>query len=91
MSYYTKKPVKIEAIKWTGGNLAEIIEFTGLNKSASRMAWDEYERLVREHGLKIFTLEWPHMASMGDMIIKGIKGEFYPCKPDIFALTYDKV
>jgi hypothetical protein len=43
---------------------------------------------VKEEGLKIFTLEGSHLATIGDWIIKGVKGEFYPCKPDIFDQTY---
>jgi len=50
--------------------------------------WEEYEALVQNKGLKIFTLEGSHMASIGDMIIKGVLGECYPCKPDVFAKTY---
>ena len=46
---------------------------------------------VAEPKIKIETLEGPMFASLGDYIIKGIKGEFYACKPDIFELTYDKV
>lgn len=90
MSEYRKKPVVIEAVKWTGDNLREIIDFTGLHPSANKWTWDEYAAVVREDGLKIFTLEGSHMATVGDMIIKGVQGEFYPCKPDIFAATYDQ-
>lgn len=43
---------------------------------------------MKEEGLKIFTLEGSHLATIGDWIIKGVKGEFYPCKPDIFDQTY---
>ena len=46
---------------------------------------------VAEPKIKIETLEGPMFASLGDYIIKGIKGEFYACKPDIFELTYDKL
>ncbi len=88
---YRKKPVVIEAIQWTGDNLKEIIDFTGLHPSASKWSWEEYEQVVKNEGLKIFTLEGTHMASIGDMIIKGVKGEFYPCKPDIFEQTYELV
>ena len=76
---FRKKPVTIEAIQWTGKNLSEIDNFVGgsiANKSTI---------------LIIHTLEGDMEASMGDYIIKGINGEFYPCKPDIFAKTYDEV
>jgi len=87
---YRKRPVIIEAIEWTGLNLKEIIEFTSLNESVKDLSWNEYEKLVNEKGLKIFTLEGTMMASVGDYIIKGIKGEVYPCKPDIFKASYEK-
>lgn len=78
---YRKKPVVIEAIEWTGSNLWEVFDFIGLHPSA----WEEYEQVVETDGLKIFTLEGTHMATIGDFIIKGVHGEPYPCKPDIFA------
>jgi hypothetical protein len=89
---YIKKPVIIEAIQWTGKNLREVIDFTGWHPSASeRWTWEEYYEIVEEHGLKIFTLEGSYIASIGDFIIKGVSGEFYPCKPDIFVKTYEDV
>jgi hypothetical protein len=87
---FRKKPVVIEAVQWTGDNLIEVIRHTGQNASASHYKWEEYEDIVRREGLKIYTLEGPLMASIGDWIIKGVQGEFYPCKPDIFEATYDK-
>jgi hypothetical protein len=91
MEHFRKKPVTIEAVKWTGNNLREIIDFIGLNESAKKWTWEEYEDVVAEAGLKIFTLEGSHRATIGDWIIKGVKGEFYPCKPDIFEQTYGSV
>lgn len=92
MAKYRKKPVVIDAIEWTGENLREVIDFCGgLNPSVQHLSWEEYEALVREHGLKIFTLEGSHMATIGDKILKGIAGEHYPCKPKIFEATYEKV
>lgn len=88
---YRKKPVVVEAIEWTGKNLKEIIDFTGRNESAKWWSWEEFESMVKEHGLKIFTLEGTMLASIGDWIIKGISGECYPCKPDIFEKTYERV
>lgn len=85
---YIKKPVAIEAVVWGGDNLLEIIRFTGQKASAMDLKWEDYEALVKKSGLKIFTLEDSHMASVGDYIIKGIEGECYPCKPDIFEATY---
>lgn len=87
----TKKPVTIDFIEWTGDNLLDVIRFTGQHATAMDYKWKDYEDLVKREGLKIFTLEGSHMASIGDMIIKGVQGEHYPCKPDIFAATYDVV
>ena len=75
---YRKKPVVIEALQYTG-NQKEIIEFTG------------NEHIFTPIGLVIHTLEGDHRAKIGDWIIKGIQGEFYPCKPDIFDQTYEAV
>ena len=91
MKKYRKKPVVIQAILWKGDNLIDVIKFTGQNASVMDWKWEDYERLVQEEGLKIFTLEGKMLASIGDYIIKGIKGEFYPCKPDIFEMTYELV
>ena len=89
---YRKKPVVIEAIQWTGENLQEVVEFCGgLHASARKWKWDEYCRVVETEGFKVFTLEGPLKASVGDWIIKGIHGENYPCKPDIFEETYEPV
>ena len=90
---YRKKPVVIKAVQWTGENLREVIAFTdGPPETKSHhagMMWEQYEALVGKDGLKIYTLEGKMDASLGDWIIKGVKGEFYPCKPDIFAATYE--
>ena len=86
---FRKKPVVIEAVRWIGSNLREVIDFTGLHPSAAKWTWEQYEEVVLTSGLKIFTLEGPLIASVGDWIIKGVKGEFYPCKPDIFEATYE--
>lgn len=88
---FRKKPVVIEAVQWTGSNLKEIISFTGIHESAKKWSWREYEKVVTEQGLKIFTLEGTMKAGVGDWIIKGVKGEFYPCKDDIFETTYEKI
>ena len=80
MSKFRKKPVVIDAIQWTGDNREEIDEFMG-----------ESRRKIPGNGLQIYTLEGIMDASVGDYIIKGVKGEFYPCKPDIFEMTYEPV
>ena len=93
MAKYRKKPVVIEAVQWTGANLRDVIAFTDSPPQTlthhAGMMWEQYEGLVHRDGLKIFTLEGKMNADVGDFIIKGIKGEFYPCKPDIFAATYE--
>ena len=81
---YIKKPVEIEAIQWTGDNLEEIYAFVGVeNISFNLKSIDE-----ETEELYINTLEGSMHASVNDFIIKGVKGEFYPCKPDIFFETY---
>lgn len=88
---YVKKPVKVLAIKWTGNNLEEVVQFMeGTPPDTDNILWEKYEELVEKHGLYINTLEGRMYASKGDYIIKGVKGEYYPCKPDIFEITYDE-
>lgn len=74
---YRKKPVEIEAVRWTGENASEILDFIG---DARETNFDPE--------LSIKTLEGWHCASVGDYIIKGVHGEFYPCKPDVFEMSY---
>lgn len=76
---FRKKPVIIEAIQWNDENLSEIDEFI------------KNEVKNHESVLIIPTLEGDMYASLNDYIIKGVNGEFYPCKPDIFAKTYEEV
>lgn len=90
---YRKKPVVIEAIRYSGDNLAEVLAFTGKHPRFDEWfsSFDEYAAHVASDRqlFKILTLEGTMEASPGDWIIKGVKGEFYPCKPDIFEATYD--
>lgn len=89
---YRKKPVAIEAIQWTGSNLEEIKAFVGqdLIYDIYDAAW-KAEQAPPYISIKIKTLEGVMSASVGDYIIKGVDGEFYPCKPDIFEKMYDIV
>lgn len=82
MALYRKKPVVIEAIqlKFTTSSQDEIINFTNGNAKKGL-----------DGGLIIPTLEGNMVANTGDYIIKGVNGEFYPCKPDIFEKTYEFV
>lgn len=90
MTLYRKIPVTIEAVQLTEANLDDVIRFIeGPDVTDERFA--EVKKAACDRGVYIQTLEgWMH-ASEGDYIIQGVKGEFYPCKPDIFALTYEEV
>jgi hypothetical protein len=75
---FRKKPIVIEARQYTGGA-----------SSADMRQWVEGSS-YHEGRLFIHTLEGNMEAMPGDWIIRGVKGEFYPCKPDIFAATYEE-
>lgn len=75
---YVKKPIVVEAVQWLGTNADEIYDFVG-----EALSWDM-------SALLIHTLEGVHEANAGDWIIRGVKGEFYPCKPAIFEMTYEE-
>lgn len=90
---YRKKPVVIEAVQWTGENLEEVlgwIDFSSLPDDGVHVG-PGIGHTPALGTLDIPTLEGTMTASPGDWIIKGIKGEFYPCKPDIFDATYEPV
>ncbi len=78
---YRKKPVVIEAVQWTEDTADELGEFCPAAKIDGGA----------DGSLKIVTLEGTMRVDPGDWVIKGVQGEFYPCKPDIFEATYDKV
>ena len=76
MAKYRKKPVVIEARQLADGNFDEILGWVdGGNETLT--------------GIEVPTLEGVMLATLGDWIIQGVKGEFYPCKPDIFEATYE--
>lgn len=79
MGKYRKKPIVIEAIHFTRESEDEVYGFI------TTPHWAD------EEGIVIKTLEGNHLAKYGDWIIKGVAGEFYPCKPDIFDQTYEAV
>jgi len=80
MPKFRKRPVEIEALRYVPENAAVFAEWMG------------YQPVFTEDdGLAINTLEGTMKASVGDWIIKGVRGEFYPCKPDIFEATYEPV
>ena len=82
MAKFRKKPVVVEAVQWDGTSRGaeQVAAFIGRHAGRLRAQW-----------WTITTLEGEMRADPGDWIIKGVKGEFYPCKPDIFADTYDEV
>lgn len=92
---YRKKPVVIDAIQLTRANAVKVYEWvhdcTAIKTDMDLYRWDDYLSIIERKGMKIPTLEGEMIASMGDYIIKGIQGEFYPCKPDIFEATYEVV
>jgi len=77
---FRKKPVVIEAMQWNGDNIGELVMW-GLTGTY----------MLSNDRLQVSTLEGEHIASKGDWIIKGVQGEFYPCKPDIFEQTYELI
>jgi hypothetical protein len=78
---YRKRPVEIEAAQFTGSNGLELLAEGWADEWSADHAGD----------LVIHTLEGDHRANPGDWIIRGVKGERYPCKPDIFEATYERV
>jgi len=79
MKKYRKKPVVIEAVEYTRNGLQaeQVADWCGGSQT--------------NDGIVIETLEGDLLGNYGDYIIKGIQGEFYPCKPDIFKATYEEV
>jgi hypothetical protein len=94
MAKFRKKPVVVEARQVTPETAEEIGAWCGakkcIDKSYNSYLWGHALRIEHRH-LYIETPEGEHTASMGDWIIKGVIGEYYPCKPDIFEMTYEEV
>lgn len=82
MNLYRKKPVVITAVQWTG-SMSDVIAAFGRQFPTSGSPLSG--------SLRISTLEGDMICQPGDWIIRGVKGEYYPCKPDIFAATYEPV
>ena len=80
MKRYVKKSIVIEAVQYNGNNVQEILNFCGGTAVVGMLS-----------EITIKTLEGPLHVSEGDFIIKGVNGEYYPCKPDVFEKTYDVV
>lgn len=81
-NHFRKKPVAIEAIRWTGSNQNELQRWAASHGARPDWIFDGSALFIR-------TLEGKMLASIGDWVIRGVAGEFYPCKPEIFAQTYD--
>jgi len=81
---FVKKPVEIQAIRWDGRNTDEVVAFVGDGPR-------DVSLLGEPPALAIHTLEGVMRADVGDWIIRGVQGEHYPCKPDIFEATYEPV
>lgn len=81
---YVKRPIVIEALQWTGDNKTEMLKFC-----SDCYCFIPINSIKEE--LHIKTLEGVMVASLNDYIIKGVKGEFYPCRKDIFLETYKEV
>ena len=79
MAKFRKKPVVIDAVRWHGDNVPEIVSFFG-----GACTFNNGDPCI-------LTSEGEMRARKGNWIIKGVKGEFYPCKPDIFEATYEAV
>lgn len=75
---YKAKPCEIEAVQWTGKNLTEILRFANTQNID-----------ITSGVLIIKTLEGDMVASTGDYIIRGLRGEYYPCKSDVFHAKYE--
>lgn len=90
MPLFRKKPVVIEAVRWTVDNLDEVLALASTHADLLRKDFTAAGGGVILGGALIIpTLEGDHQANPGDWIIKGVKGEIYPCKPDIFEATYE--
>lgn len=98
MGRFRKRPVEVEAWELTSDNIAQMYELVNNAKiNYDDLTWRVRLEQIIETGLDIPTLEdgsdkrARHVASLGDYIIKGVQGEFYACKPDIFKLTYEVI
>ena len=84
---FRKKPVIIEAIQFKGTNYLEVAKF--LKKDLEGAKFDRNGKQCVS--FSIYTLEGVMKVEIGDWVIKGVKGEYYPCKPDIFKKSYEEV
>lgn len=88
-NHYRKKPVVIEAIQWDGFNLKNVIALAGLHPSAKKWSWGEYEKIVAQEGLKVFTQEGPLFAPVGHWIVRAANGDVWPVSDEYFSENYE--
>lgn len=97
MPLYVKKPIVVTAVRWDGtqASTKKVLELMGQTVDTkhyvSQEKFHDYCDIVAKEGIIIPTLEGNMTATIGDYIIKGVKGEAYPCKPDIFEMIYNEV
>ena len=86
MAKYRKLPVEVEAVLYDGteNSIVEILNLVDISKSPTNAVYPRIDHII------INTLEGQMRAEKGDYIIKGVEGELYPCKPDIFKKTYER-
>ena len=82
MPYYRKKPIAIEAYQYTGDNFLELQDWSDDHVALSDYNYDS---------VCVYTLEGPMWFDEGDYVIKGVRGEFYPCRKDIFEESYEEI
>lgn len=91
---YRTKPCEIEAVRWAGHNHREMYDFLtgdidGYIQPSGDNFYIDHDKV--KGGLVIKTLEGEHIVSIGDYIIKGLVGEFYPCKEEVFRRKYERI
>lgn len=83
MPFFRKKPVEVEAMQFTGDNYEEVISWADSDDVYRRTFESDRIEVVTHHGLA--------QAEKGDWVVKGVDGEFYPCRPDVFEKTYHRI
>lgn len=96
---FRKKPVVVEAVQWSGGNVQEMARFLDrgdvghvappADEPPCSRCIARFDFTTKPARLVISTLEGDMVAQPADWVIRGVKGEFYPCKPDVFESTYE--
>lgn len=87
MARYRKKPVEIAAVHYDGANRDEVAAFMG---QTGKVEETKLPGAGIHDGIVIHTLEGDMTTTVGDWIIRGVQGELYPCKPDVFAASYEE-